>query len=175
MSVPPLSGHEYKHLIARYLVSEYTSRGLRLFEEVNIGTSIIGKQRRIDLLLIHEPTNRALALECKYQDSAGTADEKIPYTLSDLAALRMPACVVYAGSGFSAGVLHLLQSSELAAYCLPDSDLKAVRRKGELDTGTWQLDHVIALCFGFWDVLTRGRQPLALDALNGLISAELSS
>jgi hypothetical protein len=91
----------------------------------------------------------------------GTADEKIPYTLEDLSKLRMPACVVYAGVGFSQGVLHFLQSSELAAYCLPPNDLERnARKKGDIDSGTWQLDHVIAMSFGFWDILLEGKSPL---------------
>ncbi|MDX2051036.1 MAG: PD-(D/E)XK nuclease superfamily protein [Polyangiaceae bacterium] len=148
-----MNGHEYKRLIAQYVVKEYGHR-LRVYDEVNIGTSIIGKQRRVDLLLVEPSTNKALALECKYQDSSGTADEKIPYTLQDLATLRMPAAVVYAGTGFSEGVLHMLQSSEYAAYCQPTSELgKLARQKGQINSGTWQLDHILAVTFQWWELL----------------------
>lgn len=159
-----MTGNQYKHRVARYLLSAYGRRGLHIYEEVCVGTSIIGKQRRIDLFVHVPATNQALALECKYQDSSGTADEKIPYALDDLRALRMPAAIAYAGSGFSEGVLHLLQSSELAAYCLPDeSFLPIARRQGDgIDSGTWQLDHIIAVTFGWWDVVLTGRTPLVL-------------
>lgn len=161
-----LNGHAYKRLVARYVLSEYGPRGVEVYDEVNAGTSMIGKQRRLDLLLLHRDSARALALECKYQDSSGTADEKIPYSLQDLETLRMPAAIVYAGSGFSMGVLHLLQSSEMAAYCLPGEDLRrAARKRGEIDSGTWQLDHIIAMAFHFWDILLQGRQPLTLAQL----------
>jgi len=157
-----VTGHDFKRRIGSYLVSAYWERGIQVYDEVNVGTSIIGKQRRVDLLLLHPDSGRALALECKYQDSSGTADEKIPYTLQDLAALRLPSAVVYAGRGFSEGVLHLLQSSELAAYCLPDEALRPLpRRSGEpIDSGTWQLDHILAMTFGWWDVLVGGKSPL---------------
>jgi hypothetical protein len=156
-----MTGYEYKRLVARYLLQEYAPRGIQIYDEVNIGTSIIGKQRRIDLLLVEPARNQALAIECKYQDVSGTADEKIPYALRDLAALRMPACIVYAGSGFSEGVLHLLQSSEYAAYCLPDDDLaRAPRRKGELNSGTWQLDHMLAVTFHWWDIVIGSKAAL---------------
>lgn len=159
-----MTGNEYKHRIARYLLSAYGRRGLSVYDEVTLGTSIIGKRRRIDLFLHERDGNRVLALECKYQDSSGTADEKLPYALQDLAALRVPACVVYAGSGFSAGVLHLLQGSELAAYCMPEDDMRTLPRPqtGSLDSGTWQLDHVLAATFGWWDVVLSGRSPLLL-------------
>jgi hypothetical protein len=133
-----------------------------VFEEVSVGTSIIGKQRRVDLFVLHPADKKALALECKYQDVSGTADEKIPYALQDLAALRMPSALAYGGVGFSEGVLHLLQASELAAYCLPDDTLRPLgRRSGEsIDSGTWQLDHILAMAFGWWDVFVAGKSPL---------------
>lgn len=157
-----MTGNEYRKRIANYLVSAYWERGIKVYEEVNVGTSIIGKQRRVDLFVLSAREGRALALECKYQDSSGTADEKIPYTLQDLAALRMPSALAYAGAGFSEGVLHLLQASELAAYCLPDDTLTPVaRRTGDsIDSGTWQLDHVLAMAFGWWDVFIAGRTPV---------------
>jgi hypothetical protein len=157
-----VTGNEYRKRIGSYLVTAYWDRGLQVFEEVNLGTSIIGKQRRVDLLIIEPSTKRGLAIECKYQDTSGTADEKIPYALQDLAALRMPGALAYGGNGFSEGVLHLLQSSELAAYCLPDDSLKPLGRKGgeSIDSGTWQLDHVLALRFGWWDVILAGKEAL---------------
>ena len=156
-----MTGNEYRKRIATYLVSAYWDRGIQVYEEVNVGTSIIGKQRRVDLFVLEPATKRALALECKYQDVSGTADEKIPYALQDLAALRMPSALAYGGTGFSEGVLHLLQASELAAYCLPDDTLRPLgRRAGEsIDSGTWQLDHIIAMAFDWWDVLLAGRKP----------------
>jgi hypothetical protein len=160
-----MTGNEYKKLIGKYLVSAYGPRGLKVYEEVNLGTSIIGKQRRIDLFVL-APSGAALAVECKYQDTAGTADEKIPYALNDMAAQRIPGVIAYAGSGFSDGVLHLLQGSHLAAYCLPDeSYLKPLARRGNaVNCGTWQLDHVVAQTFGMWDIVLGERAPLELDA-----------
>ncbi len=158
-----MTGNEYRRLIGRYVVSAYASRGIEVYEEVSIGTSIIGKRRRVDLVVLDSERRSALALECKYQDSSGTADEKIPYALRDLEALRMPSAMVYAGRGFSEGVLHLLQSSALAAYCMPGEELSPVSRRHSdaIDSGTWQLDHVLALNFGWWDVILDGKKPIA--------------
>ncbi len=158
-----MTGNEYRKLVARYLVSAYGPRGLQVFEEISVGTSIIGKQRRVDLLVVSPGGAEAMVVECKYQDSSGTADEKIPYALQDLASMRLPSAIAYAGSGFSEGVLHLLQSSERAAYCHPDpTALTPVpRRPGEpIDSGTWQLDHVVAQVFRFFDILVDGKQPV---------------
>lgn len=155
-----MRGNEYRDLVARYLVAAYDERGLEVYDEVTIGTSILGKPRRTDLLVLHRATERALAVECKYQDSSGTVDEKIPYALQDLEAMRMPAVVAYAGAGFSEGVLHLLQASHLAAYCMPSPELRPIPRTTRaeaINSGTWQLDHVVAVTFGFWDVVLEGK------------------
>lgn len=149
-----LNGHSYADRIAAYLVENYTDRGLAVYREISLGKSIIGKNRRIDIFALHEETGRALAVECKFQDSAGTADEKIPYTLQDLEAMHIPAFVVYAGEGFSQGVLHLLQGSSRAAYCLPPEDLKPTQH------ATTELDHIIAMTFGWWDAILRHKKKL---------------
>jgi hypothetical protein len=159
-----VTGNQYRKLIARYLVSAYAERGIRVYEEVSLGTSIIGKQRRVDLFVLSND-GKALAVECKYQDSSGTADEKIPYAMQDLAAQRVPGVIVYAGIGFSEGVLHLLQGSEYAAYCLPDENqpIPIPRRSGDsINAGTWQFDHVLAMTFGWWDIVVAGRDPVQL-------------
>ncbi|HEX2733513.1 MAG TPA: PD-(D/E)XK nuclease superfamily protein [Polyangiaceae bacterium] len=159
-----MTGNDYRKWVGNYIASAYGSRGLVVYEEVQLGTSIIGKQRRIDLLII-APDQTALVVECKYQDSAGTADEKIPYALNDMAALRVPGVLVYAGSGFSPGVLHLLQGSEFGAYCMPEPGQSAPqsRRAGAMDSGTWQFDHVVAQTFRFWDIVLGNRRPLQAD------------
>jgi hypothetical protein len=162
-----VTGNEYKKLIGRYLVSAYGARGLTVYDEVLLGTSIIGKQRRIDLFVLG-PAGQAMCVECKYQDSSGTADEKIPYALNDMASQRIPGVIVYAGTGFSAGVLHLLQGSELAAYCLPDDTLQSIGRgSGAMSSGTWQLDHIVAQTFKFWDIILGKKKALQLETVPG--------
>lgn len=150
-----MTGNEYSDRIAAYLVESYGGRGLSVYREVSVGKTIIGKNRRIDVFAIHEATQAALAVECKYQASQGTVDEKIPYTLQDLEALRMPGCVVYAGEGFSQGVRHMLEAHHMAAYCLPESDLKTTQ-------ATRELDHIVALTFSWWDLVLRGKSPITL-------------
>ena len=156
---------QYVGLIAAYLEHNYADRKIDVRQQVDLGTSIIGKRRKLDILVVHPPSGKALGLECKYQGVSGTADEKIPYALGDVAAMRIPGCVVYAGGGFSPGVLHMLKSSEDAAYCLPNPrDLGRIHthRNDEL-LSTWQLDHVLAVTFAWWDLIdTRPRSAAQL-------------
>jgi hypothetical protein len=149
-----MTGTEYANLVAAYVSRRFASRGLKVYREIRVGKTIIGKSRCIDIFCISEPTQKAFAIECKFQDSQGTVDEKIPYALDDLRALPMSGGIAYAGKGFSDGVLHMLAASRLAAYCLP-----AV---GQIDTTneTKELDHLLAVHFEWWDVLVDKRKPV---------------
>ena len=149
-----MTGAEYATLVAGYLARRFGQRGLKVYREIRVGKSIIGKNRCIDVFCVCETDNRAFAVECKFQDSAGTVDEKIPYALDDLRALPMAGCIAYAGKGFSEGVLHMLQASPHAAYCLP--------APGQIESTpeTRELDHLLSTHFGWWDVLVGGRRPV---------------
>lgn len=149
-----MSGGDYANLVAAYLSRRFGPRGLKVYREIRVGKSIIGKNRCIDVFCVREADSQAFAIECKYQDSPGTVDEKIPYALDDLAALPMAGCIAYAGKGFSEGVLHMLGAAPRAAYCLPAD--------GQIDSSneTRELDHMLATHFGWWDVLVGNRKPV---------------
>jgi hypothetical protein len=147
-----VTGNEYADLIASYLLRNYAARGVSVYREVMLGRTIIGKNRHIDIFVVHPGTERALAIECKYQDSNGTVDEKIPYAIEDLRVMGMPVCLAYAGSGFSPGILHLLAASPIAAYCLPSEPLQSTRETRELDIA-------LAMAFQWWDIVVSGRNP----------------
>jgi hypothetical protein len=140
-----MTGNGFRDLIAAYIHARYAAHGLAVYREVNLGKTIIGKDRQIDVFVMRSTDQKTLAIECKYQDVQGTADEKIPYALDDLAALWVPGCLVYAGSGWSRGVLHQLEASRLAAYCLPDRATLAPSK------ATRELDYLLAATFGFWE------------------------
>jgi PD-(D/E)XK nuclease superfamily protein len=154
-----VTGAAYANLVASYLARRFGSRGLSVYREIRVGKSIIGKNRCIDVFCVREADNKAFAVECKYQDSIGTVDEKIPYALDDLHALPMAGCIAYAGKGFSEGVLHMLKAAPRAAYCLPAEGQSAPSEE------TRELDHLIAVHFGWWDVLTAGKRPIASGRL----------
>ena len=149
-----MSGADYANLIAAYVARRFGARGIKVYREIRVGKSIIGKNRCIDVFCLCETTNKAFAIECKFQESEGTVDEKIPYSLDDLEAMPMAGCIAYAGKGFSAGVLHMLRAAPRAAYCLP--------AHGQHDSSgdTRELDHLLAAHFGWWDVLVGHKKPV---------------
>jgi hypothetical protein len=147
-----VTGADYANLVAAYLSRRFGPRGLKVYREIRVGKSIIGKNRCIDVFCVGDADRKAFAIECKFQDSPGTVDEKIPYALDDLAALPMAGCIAYAGKGFSEGVLHMLGAAPRAAYCLP------LDGQAESSAETRELDHMLATHFGWWDVLTAGKK-----------------
>ena len=76
-------------------------------------------------------------------------DEKIPYALDDLEALPMAGCIAYAGKGFSDGVLHMLERRPAPRTACRSP----IRAKSTAETR--ELDHLLAMHFGWWDVLRR--------------------
>jgi hypothetical protein len=149
-----MTGAEYANVVAAYVARRFAARTLKVYREIRIGKTIIGKNRCVDIFCVSEDSKKAFAIECKFQDSPGTVDEKIPYALEDLRALPMAGCIAYAGQGFSAGVLHMLAAARDAAYCLPAAG------QTETTSETKELDHVLAVHFGWWDVLVEHRRPL---------------
>ena len=67
----------------------------------------------------------------------------------------MAGCIAYAGKGFSAGVLHMLRASTRAAYCLPSPD------QADTTAETKELDHLLAMHFGWWDVFVGKKKPIS--------------
>ena len=139
-----MKGNEYRDLIAGYIFRNFGDYDLQVYTEVGVGKTITGKDRQVDVFVLNRRDQRAIAIECKYQNAPGTTDEKIPYALEDLAAMRIPGCLAYAGSGWSRGILHTLEASPLAASCLPDP--QGYHRS----KSTRELDHVLAATFGLW-------------------------
>lgn len=139
-----VKGGEYRDRVAGYIHANFNACGLIVYVEVPLGKTIIGKNRRLDLLVLRPSDQVALALECKFQAIPGTTDEKIPYALQDLDSMWLPGALVYAGKGWSPGVLHTLEGARNAIYCDPDEALARTK-------ATIELDHVLASVFGLWD------------------------
>jgi hypothetical protein len=88
--------------------------GLLVQRQVAVGRRIWGAQRRIDVVLKHPETRLSLGIECKYQGTSGSAEEKIPATIEDIRAWPIRGLVVYGGSGFSGNMEFYLLSTGMA-------------------------------------------------------------
>jgi hypothetical protein len=149
-----MKGSEYADSVASYLSRRFGSRSLKVYREIEVGKTLHGKKRRVDIFCVAEDNQKAFVIECKFQDTKGTADEKISYALDDIIALPISGCIAYAGQGFSDGVRHRLASSPHAAYCSPADG------QTESTSETSELDQMLAVHFGWWDVLVEKKKPV---------------
>lgn len=85
--------------------------GLDVETEVYVGRRLWGARRRIDLVVTDPTLRRSLGIEVKYQRVSGSAEEKIPATIDDIAAWPIPGIVVFHGAGFSGHMRSWLQAA----------------------------------------------------------------
>ena len=97
--------------LAKAVVAVGVSLGLLAREQVRVARRIWGAERHIDVVLTEPQTRKNLGLECKYQGTRGTAEEKIPSTIQDIAAWPIPGLVVFAGEGFTENMRSFLLST----------------------------------------------------------------
>jgi hypothetical protein len=85
--------------------------GLLAREQFKCGRRIWGAERYIDVVLTERISRRRLGIECKYQGTAGSAEEKIPAIIQDISAWPIPGLVVFSGAGFSSNIRSFLIAS----------------------------------------------------------------
>ena len=88
-----------------------SSLGLEVDRQVRVGRRIWGAERRIDIIAKDRGTRVSLGIECKFQGTAGTAEEKIPATIQDIEAWPIRGIVVFSGDGFSERLKSFLVST----------------------------------------------------------------
>ncbi len=103
----PRSGDELKQKV----VSLSQSLGLKAQTEVKAARRLWGQRRFIDVVITDEKSGKRLGVECKFQATSGSAEEKIPATIQDIAHWPIPGIVVIDGVGFSTNMQGYLMST----------------------------------------------------------------
>lgn len=103
----PKSGDELKQNV----VALAQRLGLKAETEVKAARRLWGQRRYIDVVITDEKTGKRLGVECKYQATSGTAEEKVPATIQDIAHWPIPGIVVIGGEGFSSNMQGYLMST----------------------------------------------------------------
>lgn len=108
------SGHDLEAAVAQI----GCALGLEVERQVAVGRRIWGARRQIDVVLKYRETRTSLGVECKFQGGTGSAEEKIPATIEDIAAWPIRGIVVYAGEGFSTNMkAYLLSTGKAVELC----------------------------------------------------------
>lgn len=103
----PHSGRELQEKV----VELAEKLGLKAKTEVTAARRLWGSKRRIDVVVVQEETGKNLGIECKYQRTSGTAEEKIPATIEDIESWPIPGIVVIHGKGFSSNMQGYLMAT----------------------------------------------------------------
>lgn len=88
-----------------------TANGAEFERHKHVGNSIYGHPLYVDFYLpSHNCTGGPLCLECKWQSSPGSADEKFPYLRENILSQHpAPTIVVYGGDGAKSGAIQWLR------------------------------------------------------------------
>jgi hypothetical protein len=75
------------------------------------GQSIYGTDRRCDFLVMNkEKFPDSLIIECKWQESAGSVDEKYPFVMLNITKIGVPTIVLIDGDGYKKQAFDWLKS-----------------------------------------------------------------
>jgi hypothetical protein len=85
--------------------------GMEARSQVRVGKRLWGAVRVIDVVVTDPVTRRRLGVECKQQDTRGTAEEKLPATIQDMASWPIDGLMVIDGLGFSQNIRSFLYST----------------------------------------------------------------
>ena len=80
-------------------------------QQVEVGRDIYGKRRRVDFLLFHPLRHpNGLIIECKWQSSSGSVEEKFPFLVLNITRGEYDAIVILDGGGYNSGAEQWLRS-----------------------------------------------------------------
>lgn len=80
-------------------------------QQFTVGESIYKKPRKVDFILYHpELWVDCLVIECKWQASSGSVDEKYPFLVENIEYGDYPTIVILDGGGYTEGASEWLRS-----------------------------------------------------------------
>lgn len=107
------AGKKFELLLVEHLNQKYTNSIVQ--EQVNVGKKIgVNKKYVVDILF-----NKKILVSAKFQDTGGTAEQKIPHEIINLQHLcenygYEKAYIVHSGRGFS--LMESYKSPEMSRY-----------------------------------------------------------
>lgn len=82
--------------------------GLRVYRQVPMARRIWGSRRRVDVVAEDPASKKRLGIECKFQGTPGSAQEKVYATLADMESWPIAGIVVIGGKGFAPEMINAL-------------------------------------------------------------------
>ena len=102
--IAELLGEDYERTSATRFFALRCLRQAIYAEQVVTGLNVYGKERRVDFILYHpRKWPDCLVIQCKWQASRGSVDEKYPFEVECIAHDSFPAIIILDGGGYSDG------------------------------------------------------------------------
>jgi len=93
--------------------------GRQYAKQVPCGTSIYETKRKCDFLVLNkEKFPDGLIIECKWQQSSGSVDEKYPFTVYNIFKIGVPTIILLDGGGYKPAALKWLKDQANPARAL---------------------------------------------------------
>lgn len=87
-----------------------TVGGKQYSTQVPCGTSIYESPRKCDFLVMNnDKFPEGLIIECKWQQSAGSVDEKYPFTVFNILKIGVPTIIILDGNGYKKTAMKWLK------------------------------------------------------------------
>ena len=95
----------YEYIWPPYLIFAMREMGQAIYaRQVVIGRDIYAKERKVDFLLFHPLRHpNGLVIQCKWQASGGSVDEKYPFEVLSIQQSEFDSIIVLDGGGYSKG------------------------------------------------------------------------
>lgn len=105
-----VAGRGYQKVESRMFFAMRSMEQAIYAQQVEIGKDIYAKKRRIDIMLYHPRMYpESLVIQCKWQASSGSVEEKYPYEVLSIRLNEYDTIIVIDGGGYSDGALRWLQ------------------------------------------------------------------
>jgi hypothetical protein len=93
--------------------------GRQYFKQLVVGPTIYDTRRICDFMVINDELFPAhLIIECKWQQSTGSVDEKYPFLVLNLIKTGIPTVVLLDGGGYKPAAMHWLKAQVNPASAL---------------------------------------------------------
>jgi hypothetical protein len=91
----PKTGDLFRDALIDEIKTNWAIPKLEVYREVWLGNRFVGKKRLLDIVLRYK--DKTFGIEAKIQNSSGTADQKLFYTLDDCINSPIPTVIAFTG------------------------------------------------------------------------------
>lgn len=142
------SGHRLEYVVGHLLSEKYDEVDASDFlakcgeskpiyaRQCAVGKDIYGRERRVDFILYHPHRwPDCLVIQCKWQSSRGSVDEKYPFEVLSTQESGYNTIIVLDGGGYSAGAerwLHQQAGKGTLLHIFNQGEISRFHSKGQL-------------------------------------------